>query len=73
MEGVCTSLREVRAKSITADIFHFVFVGQRGDGALWVFAGKLFVEEDEVCESAADFADRFGKALEVGLGERCQL
>ena len=55
MKGMCSSLGEIGAKTIASDVFHLVFVRQRGDSALWILAGKLFVEEDEVGEPPADF------------------
>lgn len=58
---------EVRTEAVASDVFHFVLVGQRGNGTLWILARELFVEEDEIGEAAADFTGGFGKRLEVGL------
>jgi hypothetical protein len=67
VQAVRAALREVGPKAVTSDVGHFVFVGQRGDGALWVFAGEGLEEEDEVCEAAADGEGGALEGLEVGL------
>lgn len=61
VEGVSSSFGEVGTKAVTSDVFHFVLVGQRGDGALWILERELFVEEDEIGETTADLGGRFGK------------
>ncbi len=67
VKGMSPSLGEVWAEAITADVLHLVLVGQRGNGALWILEGELFVEEDKVGEAAADFGGGFGKRFEVRL------
>ena len=58
---------KVRSKSVTANIFHFVLVWERGDRALRVFSAKHLVEENEVGEAATDFDSRFLEGSKVGL------
>jgi len=67
VQGVGTSIGEVGAEAVTADVFHLVLVWKRGDGALWVFAAKVFVEEDEVGEAATDFDGWTRERCKVGL------
>jgi hypothetical protein len=67
MQRVRSALREIRPKPVAADVLHLVLVGQRRDGALWVFFGELFPEEDEVCEAASDGELRALEGLVVGL------
>lgn len=54
MQGVGAALGEVRAEAVAANVFQFVLVRERGDGAGGVFSGEGFVEEDEVSEAAAN-------------------
>lgn len=44
-----------------------MLVRERWDGALWIFVGEGFVEEDEVGEAAADGGLWFLEGGEVGL------
>lgn len=59
---------EIRPEAVAAHILHLVLVGQRRDGALRVLFGKLFPQEDKVCEAAADGKLRALEGLVVGLG-----
>lgn len=67
MQGVCSSLGEVRAEAIAANVFHFVFVGEWGDRTLRVLSGKVFVKKDEVGETTADSDSGFGEGGKIGL------
>lgn len=67
VQRVRAPLGKVRAKPVSTHIFHLVLVGQWRDGALWVFLGKLFPEEDKVCKAAADAELWLLEGLEVGL------
>ena len=71
VQGVSSSVGEVRPKAVPTDIFHFVLVWERGNCALRVFSAEHFVEEDEVSKSATDFDGRFLKGGEVGLKWAC--
>ena len=64
------SLCKVGPKAVPADVLHLMFVRQRRNGALWVFLGKLFPEEDKVCEAPADAELGALERLEVGLSLR---
>jgi len=55
VEGVGSPVGEVGAEAVAPDVFHFVFVRERGNGTLGILFAELFVEEDEVSEAAADF------------------
>ena len=61
MQGVSSSVGEVRPKPVPTDVFHFVLVWERGNCALRVFSAEHFVEEDEVGETATDFDGRLLK------------
>lgn len=67
MQGVGSSMGKVRPKTVAADVFHFVLVWERRNGALRVFSAEHLVKEDEVGEAATDFDSRFLKGGEVGL------
>lgn len=69
VEGMCTALGEVGSKAVTADIFHLVFVRQRGDSGRGVFPIEGFVEEDKIRETTPYREGGFLKGLEVGLEE----
>ena len=71
VEGVSSSVGEIRPKTVPTDVFHFVFVWERGNRALRVFSAEHFVEEDEVGETATDFDGGFLKGGEVGLWWAC--
>lgn len=58
VEGVSTSISEVRAEAVTANIFHLVLVWEGGDSALWVFAAEVFIEENKVGKATANFDRR---------------
>lgn len=51
MEGMGASLREVRAKAVTTDVFHFMFVWEGRNRAGRVISVKCFVEKDKVREA----------------------
>lgn len=61
VEGVSSSLGEVRTEAVTSDVFHFVLVGQWGDGALWILERELFIKEDEIGKATADVGGGFGE------------
>ena len=67
VQGVSSSVGEVRPKTVPTDVFHFVLVWERGNCALGVFSAEHFVEEDKVGETATDFHGRFLKGGKVGL------
>ena len=67
VQGVSSSMGKVRPKAVAADIFHFVLVWERGDGALRVFSAEHLVKENEIGETAAHFDGRFLEGGEVGL------
>lgn len=67
VQGVCTALGEVGAEAVAADVLHFMFVRERGNGGGGVFSGEGFVEEHEVSEAAADGEGGFLEGFEVGL------
>ena len=58
-----SSLGEVGSKTVASYIFHLVFIWERRDGAGSIFLRERLVEEDEVCEAAANakvgFLERF--------------
>ena len=58
---------KIGPKTVPADIFHFVLVWERRYGALRVFSAEHLVKEDEVGETASDFASRFLEGGKVGL------
>ena len=58
---------KVGPKTIATDIFHFVLIWERRNGALRVFSTEHLVKENEVGETATDFDCRFLKGGEVGL------
>jgi len=59
VQGVGTPISEIGPEAVAADVFHLVLVWKRRNGALWVFAAEVFVEEDEVSEATADFDGGF--------------
>lgn len=67
VQGVSSSMGKVRPKAIAADIFHFVLVGERRDGALRVFSAEDLVKKDEVGETATDFDGGFLEGGEIRL------
>ena len=67
VQGVSSSVGKVGAKTVAADVFHFVLVWERRNGALRVFSAERLVEEDEVGETPTDFDGRFLEGGEVGL------
>ena len=67
LQGVSSSVSKVRAKTVAADVFHFMFVWERRNGALRIFPAEGLVEEDEVGKTPTDFDGRFLKGGEVGL------
>jgi hypothetical protein len=70
---VRAALGEVWAKAVAAYVFHLMFVGQRRNGALWVFLNELFPEKDEVGEAAPDGELGALERLVVGLEDiSCQ-
>lgn len=71
VQGVSSSVGEVRAKTVAADVFHFVLVWERRNGALRVFSAERLVKKDEVGETPTDFDCRFLKGGEIGLQWRC--
>jgi hypothetical protein len=68
LEGVRPTSGEVVAEAVAADILHALLIGYGGHGDSGEVARELFVEEDEVCEAAAD-----GRVflLEGGEGGLC--
>lgn len=67
VQGVSSSIGKVRPKAVAADVFHFVLIWERGNGALRVFSAEILVQENEVGETAADFDGGFLERGEVGL------
>ena len=67
VQGVSSSMGEVRAKAVAADIFHFVLVWERRNGALRVFSAERLVEENEVGEPATNFDEGFLEGGEISL------
>ena len=55
VQGVSSSMGKVGPKTVAADVFHFVLIWERGNGALGVFSAERFVKENEVGETATDF------------------
>ena len=62
-----SSVGKVGPKTVPTDVFHFVLVWERGNGALRVFSAEHFVEEDKIGKTATDFDSRLLKGGEVGL------
>lgn len=58
---------KIRPKAVAADVFHFVLVWERRDGALGIFSAEYLVKEDEISETAAHFDGRFLEGGEIGL------
>ena len=71
LQGVSSSMCKVRPKAITADVFHFVLVWERGDGALRVFSAEHLVKENEIGETATNFDGACLEGGEVGLRASC--
>lgn len=67
MKGVGAALGEIGAKAVPTDIFHFVFVRERGDGGGGIFSAEGFVEKNKVGEAAADREGGLLEGLEVCL------
>ena len=67
VQGVRAAVCEVRPESVATDVFHFVLVWERGDGALGVFAAEEFVEEDKVRKASADFNGGLLEGCKIGL------
>ena len=61
---------EVGTEAITANVLHFVFVGEWGNSTRGIFFGEGFVEEDEVSKATADRDCWRLEGLEIGLEER---
>lgn len=59
VQGMSSSIRKVKSKAVAANVFHFVLIWERGNGALRVFSAETLVEENEVGETAADFDGGF--------------
>ena len=66
-----SSKGKVRPKAVAADVFHFMLVWERWNGALRVFSAKHLVKENEVGETATDFDDGFLERGKVGLQYAC--
>lgn len=67
VQGVSSPMGKVRSEAVAADVFHFVLVWERGDGALRVFSTEHFVKENEVGETTTNFDGGFLEGGEVGL------
>lgn len=67
MQRVGTALGEIRPKAVTADVFHFVFVGEGGNSGSGVIFAEGFVEKDKVGETAADAESGSLEGLEISL------
>ena len=67
MQGVSSPMGKVGPKTVAADVFHFVLVWERRNGALRVFSAEHFVKEDEVGKTTTGFDSRFLEGGEVGL------
>lgn len=67
LQRVGAPLHKFRAEAVAGDVHHAVLVGERRDGALWVFRKEGVVQEDKVCESPSDGCRWFLEGREVGL------
>lgn len=67
MERVGAALSEIRSKAVAADVFHFMFIGERGDSRGRKIFAEGFVEKDKVGEASPDAESGLLKGLKIGL------
>ena len=67
VQGVSSSMGKVSPETVAADVFHFMLVRQRGNGALRIFSAERLVQEDKVGESATNLDCGLLEGDEVGL------
>jgi hypothetical protein len=68
VQGVCAALHELGAEAVASDVHHAVLVGQRRDGALWVFGAERIIQEDEIGEAPSNGGRWLLEGGKVGLG-----
>lgn len=71
MERMGTTLGEVGAEAVAADVFHLMLVWKGRDGATGVFSMQRFVKKDEIRKAAAYAEGGSLKGFEISLQQFC--
>jgi len=68
VQGICAALHELGAEAVASNVHHAVLVGQRRDGALWVFGAEGIIQKDEIGEAPSNGRRWLLERGKVGLG-----
>lgn len=64
---MCSSLGKVRAKAISSNILHLVFIWHGWDRDVSILSEELLVEKEKICEAPSHGKVVFREGFEIRL------